>query len=306
MKVLITGGAGFIGANLARMLIRRGIDVVIYDSLVSGRREYIPEEAKFVHADLCDTQALLSVMPGIDCIVHLAASGSVVDSVEDPKSNFGANVLGTFQLLEASRDIKLKKFVFASTGGALIGNATPPVNEDSLPKPISPYGAGKLCGEAYCHAFAISYGMPTVSLRFANVYGPYSAHKKGVITQYIKNIQNGKALIIYGDGTSTRDYIHVEDLCRGIASALDVDVKPGEVFHLASGYETSIVQLATTISTIFGFDDYPIMYEKLRRGEIDRNFARYDKAATMLGFDPAWTLEAGLKSTIDWFKNYNG
>jgi UDP-glucose 4-epimerase len=300
-KVLVTGGCGFIGANLVRMLLEKGQQVTVFDNLSKGNRDYIDGlDVIFIEGDIRDTAALADALDGIDRIVHLAAYGSVVESVEDPQTNFEMNVVGTFNVLNQAVNHNVGKLVFSSTGGALIGDAVPPVNEQSLPKPISPYGAGKLCAEAYCHAFSKSYGINTVCTRFANVYGPWSDHKSGVINQFFKKLTRDEPLIIYGDGSSTRDYIHVSDLCNGISRALlNEDVKT-DVIHLASGRETSLRQLADLMIKVSGKSDHPVEYRDKRTGEVDRNFARYDYAKQVLGFEPQYTLEEGLQEAWDW------
>jgi UDP-glucose 4-epimerase len=196
------------------------------------------------------------------------------------------------------------RVVFSSTGGALIGNAAPPVNEQSLPKPISPYGASKLAAEAYCHAFAKSYGMTTVALRFANVYGPYSGHKKGAITVFLRALHEGRPLTIYGDGTASRDFMYVDDICRGIQLGLSADVRPGTVAHLATGVETSVLELADACRRVVGLPDHPIELLPPRPGEVDRNFATYDYAREILGFTPSVSLDEGLALTWDWYKRF--
>jgi UDP-glucose 4-epimerase len=300
MNILITGGAGFIGANLTRKLML-DCDVSVVDNLSTGSSDYIPEGITLHRQDILDTDKLAQIAAGNDVIVHLAAFGSVVDSVSKPVANFDINVRGTLSVLEAARLSGVKKVVFASTGGAIMGNTPPPVNEDSLPKPISPYGAGKLCGEAYCHAYAMSYGLETVCLRFANVYGPFSGHKKGVITRFIKNIFREIPFTLYGDGSSSRDYIDVDDLCNGIASAIRTNVPGGSVFHLASGRETSLLQLADHIKKIAGAPEHPCEFMPPRAGEVDRNCADYHKASHDLGFQPGINLEQGLAKTYEWF-----
>ena len=235
-------------------------------------------------------------------VVHLAAYGSVVESIADPERNFEVNVQGTLNVLRAAVGAGVRRFIFASTGGALIGDATPPVSEQSLPKPISPYGASKLCGEAYCHAFAKSYGLETVCLRFGNVYGPHSAHKKGAVTVFIKALMTGEPIVIYGDGSASRDYVHVEDLCSGIAAALDAPLAGGDVFHLASGRETSVLELARILRDVAGKPDHPIEFRPARAGEVARNFANYDKARERLDFQPKWKLADGLAATWEWFQ----
>src|SRR6202035_3306079 len=183
--------------------------------------------AELVEGDIRDTSALGAALAGIESIIHLAAAGSVVMSVADPVMNFEANVLGTFRVLDAARRAGVERVVLASTGGALIGDATPPVDESSLPKPISPYGASKLAGEGYAHAFAKAYGLRTVALRFANVYGPWSERKRGAMTMFFRAIQAGEPIVIYGDGSASRDYAHVEDISRALELALERDVPGG-------------------------------------------------------------------------------
>ena len=189
----------------------------------------------------------------------------------------------------------------ASTGGALIGDATPPVNEFSLPKPISPYGASKLAGEGYAHAFAKSYGLRTVALRFANVYGPWSAHKPGAMTVFFRAIHTGEPIVIYGDGSSSRDYTHVEDISRALELALERDLPGGTVLHIASGVETTAADLARLCRDAAGAPDHPVEYRPKRPGEVDRNFASYDLAEQMLGYKPSIDREAGIRSTWQWF-----
>ncbi len=182
-----------------------------------------------------------------------------------------------------------------------MGNTPPPVNESSVPKPISPYGASKLCGEAYCNAFAGSYGLHTVMLRFGNLYGPHSAHKKGAVTLFMKALLTGDPIRIYGDGSASRDFLHVRDLCRGLIGAITADVAPASVFHLASGRETSIAELATLLTEIADRPDHPVEYLPGRTGEVDRNFAAYEAAAAALGFEPATDLRTGMQETWAWY-----
>ena len=236
----------------------------------------------------------------VQTVVHLAAYGSVVESVEDPFENFDVNVRGTLVVLRACADTEVEKLVFASTGGAIMGNTPPPVDEGSLPWPISPYGASKLCGEAYCHAFSGSFGLQTVALRFANAYGPVSEHKKGAVTAFIQRALHREPLVIYGDGRATRDFLYVDDLCDGICGAVDAPLQD-EVVHLASGQETSISELARLVLELTDATDTPILYEERRRGEIERTFATAERAADLLGFEASHSLPDGLRKTVDWF-----
>jgi UDP-glucose 4-epimerase len=307
-SILVTGGCGFIGSNLIPMLIERGYNVKALDNLSRGHLSNLQgTEIDFFQVDIRNSEEIKLVVKNVDAVIHLAAYGSVVESVAEPKENFDVNVYGTLSVLQACVNANVKKFIFASTGGALIGNAEPPVNEKSLPKPISPYGASKLCGEAYCNAFANSYNnIQTVCLRFANVYGPYSAHKKGAVTAFIKALMIDNPIIIYGDGTASRDFMHVKELCRGIIAGLETQLEaPNTVFHLASGVETSILELANQLAKIAEKPDHPIEFKPPRQGEVTRNFAAYDLAEKVLGFKPHLSREEGLQKTWNWFQTFN-
>lgn len=303
-RVLVTGGAGFIGATLVPDLLAEGHAVVVVDNFSRGRRELLPVHERLeVHAgDIRDTAVLAGVAAGCDAIVHLAAYGSVVESVAAPDENFSINVQGTFSVLQAARQAGVRRMIFASTGGALIGNAEPPVDERSVPRPISPYGASKLAGEGYCCAFAHSYGMDITALRFANVVGPYSLHKKGAISNFFKAIIEDRPIVLYGDGTSTRDYIYVKDLSQGIRRGLAAAISGFNVFHLASGREVSARDLAEMCIKVSGKADHPLKFEPKRDGEVDRNAASSLVASQELGFAPKHTLEQGLALTWEWFR----
>lgn len=300
-KVVITGGRGFIGVNLFDKLAKSN-EVLVFDSLKrSSPTGWNGTDNDILIADLADTELLNQSFTGRDGAIHLAAYGSVIESIADPLTNFSANAVGVLNALIAARDNSVKKFIFASTGGALIGNATPPVNEESLPKPISPYGASKHCGETYCHAFSESYGISTVCLRFGNVYGPHSAHKKGAVTLFIKALIKDEPIIIYGDGSASRDYIFVDDLCDGITAAMESKTSGAEVFHLATGIETTIHELALLLCDIAGKKNHPIVFKDARKGEVNRNCADFTKAKQQLGFEPKWYIQDGLKQTWEWF-----
>jgi UDP-glucose 4-epimerase len=271
------------------------------DNFSRGSRDYLNGvDAEIVEADIRDREAVARALEGVDIVVHLAAFGSVVESVADPVENFDVNVRGTLVVLQATAAAGVQKLVFASTGGAIMGNTPPPVDETTLPWPISPYGASKLCGEAYCHAFAGSFGLPVVALRFANVYGPISEHKKGVVTNFIKQALRGEPIVIYGGGTASRDFLYVDDLCDGICSSVEADLQD-EVIHLASGEETTINDLARMILDLADAAETPILYEERRRGEVERTFARPEKGVELLGFEPAHTLAEGVRKTVEWF-----
>lgn len=298
--MLVTGGLGFIGANLVPRLLGQGARVRILDSTRVSESDTTSDQVQVLHGDVRDATVVARAVDGVHAVVHLAAAGSVLESITDPFENFEINVRGTLTVLQAAEKAGVAKFVFASTGGAIMGNATPPVNEQSLPWPISPYGASKLCGEAYCHAFAGSYGLNTVALRFANVFGPFSDRKRDAVTKFVKSALCGEPLTIYGDGNASRDFLYVDDLCGGIIAAVDAPISDA-VIHLASGVETSIAELARLILDITGRTDLPILFEPRRQGEVDRNFADAARAAEVLGFTPSTSLRRGMEQTIAWF-----
>lgn len=305
-EVLVTGGCGFIGANLVPMLLAKGHRVTILDNLSRGSLDYLDDVSAYtvVNEDIRDEDAVVKAASGKAAIIHLAAYGSVVESVASPEENFSVNAEGTFRVLNAARRAGVGQVIFSSTGGALIGNATPPVNERSLPRPISPYGASKLAGEGYCCAFGNAYDMSVTALRFANVVGPISWHKKGAVTAFFKAIMDGKPIHIYGDGSATRDFLYVEDLCRGIIAALEAR-KPGfNAFHLASGREVSVKELAEIACRAAAAPNHPIHFDPKRKGEVERNFANYELAEQELGFRPTVSIEEAMALTWEWFQCY--
>jgi len=301
--VLVTGGCGFIGANLVRFLRERTPwRVRVIDNLQTGDPGHVPQKlAEVVVGNVADEAALEPALEGIDAVIHLASTTGVVPSVEDPVWDFEGNPLPTFRLLDACRRRGIDRVVFASSG-ATLGEAPPPVNEEVLPRPLSPYGAGKLVGEAYCQAFAGSYGMRTAALRFSNVYGPFSLRKKGnAVPNFIRRCLSGEPMVIYGDGTQTRDFIHVDDLCDCIHRATTTDGLAGDVFQVAMGVETAIADLAELVQKVTGAES-EIRFEPKRAGEIHRSWADISKARRVLGFNPQVDLEQGIAQTVDWYK----
>jgi UDP-glucose 4-epimerase len=302
--ILVTGGAGFVGATLVRRLAASGYRVRVLDNLSTGDEAHLAGvDAELVQGDIRDVDALDSALTGLDAVIHLAAAGSVVGSVQDPVGNFESNVLGTFRVLDAARRAGVRRTVQASTGGALIGDANPPVNEQSLPKPLSPYGASKLAGEGYAHAYAQTYGLTTVAVRFGNVYGPWCARKRGVLNVYFESLHSGAPLIIYGDGSASRDYVHVSDIAQALQLALEKDIPGGTVLHAASGVETPLHVLADLCRQAAGLPDHPIEYRPARLGEVGRNFASYDLAHQLLGYSPTVKREDGIPLLWQWFKD---
>ena len=302
-EVLVTGGAGFVGATLVRRLVAAGYRVRVLDNLSTGDAAHLADvDAELVKGDIRDADVLDDAVAGCAAVIHLAAAGSVVGSVADPQANFEANVVGTFRVLDAARRHGVARVVQASTGGALIGDATPPVDERSLPKPLSPYGASKLAGEGYAHAFARTYGLRTVAVRFGNVYGPWCGRKRGVLNVFFEALRSGAPLVIYGDGTASRDYVHVSDIAAALQLALEnPNIPGGTVLHAASGVETTITVLADLCRRAAGRPGHPVEYRPGRPGEVGRNFARCDLARELLGYSPAVRLDDGIPALWRWF-----
>jgi len=315
--VIVTGGAGFIGANLVRLLLRQGYEVTVFDNLSIGRPEYLAGlPVEFIRGDILDRVAVSEAIVGHTGVVHLAAQTGVPGSLLDPRKDCETNVIGTLNMLEACRTERAKmddgangghgrcqRFIFASSNAPL-GRQAPPATEDKAPLPISPYGAGKLAGEAYCLAYHGSWELGTVALRFGNVYGPFSAHKNSVVAKFLNDIIATGQVVVDGDGEQTRDFIYVEDLCRAILLALESNVA-GEVFQIATGAETSIRSLADLVREV-ARRDIPVAQGPGRHGDIRRNFSDIGKAESLLHWQPQIKLLDGLKRTWRWYQTRRG
>jgi UDP-glucose 4-epimerase len=298
LNILVTGGAGFIGANLVRLLLDEGHNVRVLDNFSTGQRHYLAGlDLEIIEGSILDPDVVASAVVGRDGVVHLAAQTGVPGSLADPHHDCETNVLGTLTMLEACRRAGVRRFVFASSNAPL-GRQPPPATEGKAPLPISPYGASKLAGEGYCLAYYGSWGLGTVVLRFANVYGPFSGHKGSVVAKFFRDIVAEGEIIIDGDGRQTRDFIYVGDLCRAILLALESDVS-GEVFQIATGIETSILELAEVVQEVTG---RPVETEHgpPRQGDIRKNYSAVGKVHRVLDWQPEVDLRQGLRLTWDW------
>ncbi|VAV82231.1 UDP-glucose 4-epimerase [hydrothermal vent metagenome] len=320
---LITGGAGFIGTSLIEALLAAGDEprIRVLDNLSVGTREDLREVCDFretslddlapptcgvelVVGDITDSAACLAACSDIDVVVHLAANTGVGPSVEDPVADMKSNVIGTFNMLEGARGQGVASFVFASSG-APIGEVEPPIDENKPARPVSPYGASKLAGEGYCSAYFKSFGVKTVALRFGNIYGTRSAKKESVVAKFIKRALGGETLEIYGDGTQTRDFIYIDDLTDAIRLGAATD-RGGEVFQIATHKETTVSEIATLISALIKQEtgrQVQVVHKGARIGDVMRNYSDISKARRVLGFEPKWTIEEGLKKTLRWYLN---
>lgn len=317
---LITGGCGFIGRALIHSILadRPNTCIRVLDDLSVGTREDLKQVCSFVEKNVNEMSNLKSVelvvgdiknfetikgcAVGIDCVVHLAASTGVTPSVKDPRLDMMNNVVGTFNLLEESRHSRVRRFIFASSGAPL-GEVEPPIHEEMAPHPVSPYGASKLAGEAYCSAYYRTFGLETVCLRFGNVYGPFSNHKESVVTKFIKRAIEGKPLEIYGNGHQTRDFIYIEDLVSAIRRASQYTAIGGETFQIATNCETRIEELVQVLTNVLrghGYTDVKVTNSEPRMGDVRRSYSDTSKAYRILGWQCRTGLQNGLEKTTQW------
>jgi UDP-glucose 4-epimerase len=299
-RAIVTGGAGFIGSALVRLLAERGYGVRVYDDLSTGSPELLEGTgAELVRGDVRDGGALERAAAGCDVVFHLAAGTGVLPSIEDPFADFDLNARGTLSALWAAQEAGAARFVFSSSNAPL-GAGAYPASEEKPVAPLSPYGAGKATGEAYCSAFHGAYGLDAVAVRFSNAYGPRSAHKGNVIPLFLRRLLADDELVVYGDGTQTRDFVFVEDLADGLLRTAEMEGVGGEIFQLASGVETSLNSLVAMLAEVTGRTP-AVRREPPRPGEILRNYSLIDKARKRLGYAPAVPLAEGLRRTYEWF-----
>ncbi|MDQ3316922.1 MAG: NAD-dependent epimerase/dehydratase family protein [Actinomycetota bacterium] len=329
MNWLITGGCGFIGTALIRSLKDEGgHGIRVVDNLTVGDRDDLATASDFVEkspedpgpvspdgpvelvvGDILDEDLALRAARGADAIVHLAANTGVLPSIEDPRGDCRKNVFGTLNYLEAARHNGVGRFVFASSGGTVIGEVEPPIHEEMAPHPVAPYGASKLAGEGYCSAYFQTFGVQSVALRFGNVYGPLSGHKNSVVARFIKRAAGGETLEIYGDGAQTRDYIFIGDLIRAIKLSVTTTGVGGETFQIATNAETTVRELTDRLLPALaevGVKDVEVRNaEDLGRRGVSRNFADTSKAKRLLGWQAEMDLDEGLRRTVEWFMETN-
>lgn len=306
MKWLITGGCGFIGTNLVQLLNSQpNTSVRIVDNLSIGK--VLPlHGGDIIRADILNFEQALEATKGRDIVVHLAAQSGVGESLHDPFSTWQSNLTGTLNYLEASRIQGVKKFIFASSN-AVLGKQEMPLHEEQIPNPQNPYGASKLAAENLCLSYAKDLGLPTVCLRFSNVYGPYSAHKTSVVAQFLRKAQSGSPLEVRGTGEQTRDFLFAPDVAQGIAAAA-LSSASGEIFQLGSGQEVSVLRLAEKVQALAEsrMGHAPALrFLPAGRGEVARNFSRCKKAESHLGWCAEESLDSGLRTTWDFLaQNY--
>jgi nucleoside-diphosphate-sugar epimerase len=308
-KILVTGGAGFIGSHLVDKLLNEGYEIWILDDFSAGRMENISHhsdlrELHLVKGDIRDSATVNQIIEDVDVVFHEAALVDVPLSIKNPLLFDGVNVGGTLNLLKASLDSNVKRFIFASSA-AVYGNTRPTEKKENMRlKPISPYGVSKMAAESYVQVFYELYGLETVCLRYFNVYGyrqVFASSYTGVITSFINRLLKNQPPIINGDGKQTRDFVHVDDVVSANLLALNSKKAAGEVFNIASGISITVYELATMLQRITNTKHLTPIFTEPRQGDIKHISAAVRNAGELLGFHPKVRLEDGLSLLVKWY-----
>jgi nucleoside-diphosphate-sugar epimerase len=307
-KCLVTGGAGFIGSNLAEELIRRGAKVKIIDDLSTGFRQNLEEiqgSFDFIEGSLNDPEKLQKAVEDVEIIFHQAALPSVPRSVENPTATHEACVNATFNLLKSARENGVRRFIYAASSSAYGDQPTLPKVETMRPEPLSPYAAAKLMGEYYCQVFHRVYGLETVCLRYFNVFGPRqnpSSMYSGVISRFIDALMKDTSPVIYGDGEQSRDFTYIANVVDANIKAAQTEKGVGHVINAANGERVSLNELLEILKKITGKTDISPEYQPERKGDVKHSQADNTRAVEWLDYKKLVGLEEGLKKTIDWWK----
>lgn len=305
---LVTGGAGFIGSHLASTLVQSGARVRIIDDLSTGYRENIDEiggDIDFIQASVTDSEALKRALEDVELIFHEAAIPSVPRSIAAPTETHNASVNGTFSLLLAAREQKVRRVIYAASSAAYGDQPELPKREDMPPSPLSPYAVAKLVGEYYCQVFSLAYGLETVSLRYFNVFGPRqdpSSQYSGVISRFISALLSHKRPVIYGDGEQSRDFTYISNVVAANLSAAQAPEATGKVINIANGVRVTLNSLLTTLKDLTGNTDIEPDYAEPRKGDVRDSLADISLARSVLGYEPQVGLEEGLRRTIEWWE----
>jgi len=305
MKVLVTGGAGFIGSSLVDRLIEKGHEVIVVDNLSVGKFSNLNTNAKFYQRDITDSQLLnqLFELEKPEIVYHLAAQTLLRVSIEDPLHDAKTNFIGTLSVLEACRKNSVKKIIYTSTGGARVGEPDYlPVDEKHPIRPSSPYGISKHSAEHYVQAYEELYGLDHLILCFGNVYGPRDPPDcKRIVPTFMNLIKNGETPKIFGDGTNTRDYIYVIDLVNFMVECINKS-SPTKLFHLANGKEISVNQIFDILRNVSGFDGEAQRVSEIK-GEVKKIVLDIRLAQQELGWNPVTNIESGIQKTWEWLNN---
>lgn len=306
-KVLVTGGAGFIGSELVRQLVCQSTEVVVVDNLVNGRRENLDglpgDQIQLMVVDIRDSERMADLMQGVEIVFHLACLG-VRHSIHSPYENHEVNATATLKLLSVARAAGVKRFVYVSSSEVYGTAHWVPMSEEHPTFPMTVYGASKLAGECYARAFYHTHGYPTVVVRPFNTYGPRCHHEGDsgeVIPKFMLRCLVGRPMVVFGNGTQTRDFTFVSDMARGILLAGLMDEAIGQTINLGNGEQISINDLAREVVTVLGKPDAPVIHDEPRPGDTLRLYADITLARTVLGFEPTVTLREGLIRLRDWY-----
>ena len=309
MRYLITGGAGFIGTNLARYLVGEGHEVVVLDDFSNGLRGNLHGLANLgiVEADIRDTSAVATAARGCSVVFHLAALGSVPRSVADPGPSFDVNVVGSSAVFEAASEARVARVVYASSS-SVYGDSTAPVKREGAEgNPISPYAASKAAMELAARAHSRCYGLEMLGLRFFNVYGPYQrpdAPYAAVVPLFTDALMSGRQPTVYGDGQQVRDFTYVGDVVRALTLAGHCGGRPtGEAINVSAGAGFTVLELFRAVQAATGRTEVLPSHQAERTGDIRVSRADITVAQTSLGFDPEWTLADGLKAYVAWYRD---
>lgn len=297
MRILITGGAGFIGASLANRLVREGHQVRVLDDLSAGDPARLAPEVHFTRGDVRDVPRLWTLLQDVNCVYHLAARVSVPESILYPRDYNDVNVGGTVSLLEAVRDVGVKRAVLTSSGAVYGEQEKQPISEKAIPHPASPYAASKVAAECYVSTIGALYGIETVILRIFNTYGPGQfvppAHPP-VIPQFLKQAISGGSLVIFGDGNQTRDFVYIDDVVDALVAAGTAEGIDGKIVNVGSGQEMSINELVRKLERVLG-KSLNVLYNRTQSGGVSRLVADITLARKLLGFEPKVNIEKGLE-----------
>jgi nucleoside-diphosphate-sugar epimerase len=307
-KVLVTGGAGFIGSNLADELIRQGAKVSILDNLITGFRENLEEikgDFEFIEGDLNDDKKLLKALEDVSIVFHQAALPSVPRSVENPLETHQACVNGTFNLLLKSKEKGVRRVIYAASSSAYGDQEVLPKVETMIPMPLSPYAAAKLMGEYYCQVFSRVYGLETICLRYFNVFGPRqnpSSMYSGVISRFIDALMSAQTPVIYGDGEQSRDFTFIANVVDANLKAATTSKGIGEVVNAANGERITLNELLEVLKKITDNQTAAAEYQTTRNGDVKHSQADNTRAVEWLDYKKLVGLEDGLRQTIEWWK----
>ena len=306
-KVVVTGGAGFIGSHIAAALSASGARVIVLDDLSTGHRENLEEmggDIDFVQGSVADQDLLLKVFEDVELVYHEAAIPSVPRSVEAPRETHIASVDGTFSLLLAARDRKVRRVVYAASSSAYGDQPTLPKSEQMAPDPLSPYAVAKLVGEYYCKVFTSVYGLETVALRYFNVFGPRQdpgSQYSGVVSRFVSALFGNERPVIYGDGEQSRDFTYIDNVVAANLSAAEAKGASGKVINVANGERVTLNELLTVLKDLTGKQEVTAEYLDARVGDVRHSLADVSMARELLGYESKVDLREGLRRTIDWW-----